>query len=193
MQLRPQYPASFSALLLAGFSLVALPLLGGMMHASYMVERIVAESQQAIAATHAVTHASRQLVSGVSGLERAAGQYYVLEDAALRRTFLQAHRDIEGTVALLRQQPLDSQLSRQVTQLADAERALFERLRAGRGRSRFDDYAGAFDRLYTASVAIEMQAQSFIDRQIVGLGESAESVRRALVFQALAMIRCRCS
>ncbi len=188
MQLRPQYPASFSVLLLAGFTLVALPLLGGMINASYMVERIVAESQRAIAVTLIVTRASRQLVSGVSGLQRAAGQYYLLEDAALRRAFLAAHSNIQNSVAVLRQQPLGPHLSRQIGELAQAEAALFEQLRADRGQGHFDAHTAAFDRLYAAAIAIELQGQQLIDRQVDDLGASAEAVRHALSWQALAMI-----
>lgn len=190
MKLRPQYPASFPVLLLAGFTLVALPLLGGMVNAAYMVERIVAESHGAIESTLVLTRAGRQLVSGVSSLQRAAGQYYVLQDATLGRVFQEAHQALQASVAELRAQPLDPALGRDVAWLAEFEAGLFARLRAGRGTGSggFEAYAGEFDRLYAAAVAIETQGHRHIDRQVAALGASADAVRRALIWQALAMV-----
>jgi two-component system, NtrC family, sensor histidine kinase GlrK len=182
MQLRPQYPASFPVLLLAGFALVALPLFGGMINASYMVTRIVAESHATLEFSLVVSRASRQLVYGVSGLQRAAGQYWVLKDAALRQAYLLAHRTFIDTVAILLKQPLEVPLRRQIGDLARSEAALFERMRADPDGIRFDAYAEVLQ------VAIEVDAQLLIDRQIASVEESADAVRRALILQALSMI-----
>lgn len=190
MKLHPQYPASFPVLLLAGFILVALPLLGGMINAAYMVERIVAEGHRAIEVTLAVTRAGRQLVDGVSSLQRAAGQYYVLEDPSLQHTLQEAHRAIQATAAALLEQPLAPRQKQQVAQLLSAEAVLFARLRAGRGQGgmRFDAFVGEFDQLYAAAIDIEVQGHRLIDRQVAALGVSADAVRRALIWQALSMI-----
>jgi two-component system, NtrC family, sensor histidine kinase GlrK len=190
MKLRPKYPASFPVLLLAGFFLVSLPLLGGMVNASYMVARIADEGHQAIDVTLAVTRAGRQLVEGVSSLQRAAGQYYVLESPSLGQAFQEAHDAIQANFATLLRQPLDARQNRQVVELARAEAELFERLGRGRaaGAGQFDTYSEAFDRLYGAAVEVEAEGQRLIDRQVAAMGESADAVRHALVWQALAMI-----
>ncbi len=190
MKLRPQYPATFPSLLLAGFTLVALPLLGGMISASYLVERIVAEGRAAIDITLEVTRDGRRLVDGVSNLQRAAGQYYVLEDASLRRNFLEAHGAIQDAIAALQKLPLEARQRQQVAELARDEAALYERLLAGRGggRAQFDTFTTAFDQLYDAAVEVEAQGQRLIDGQIATLDESADAARQSLTWQALAMI-----
>ena len=74
---------SFSSLLLGGFLVVLIPLLGGIFNISYQLDRIAADGLRTIQVTEEVTLLSRQMEEAVLSLQRASGQYFVLEDPAL--------------------------------------------------------------------------------------------------------------
>src|SRR6202521_4872345 len=86
--MRFTYPRSFLALLLIGFSIVALPLLFALLSNALAFERLAGLSEQAVHSAVKVTQASRSLAAVVTSLERSARQYAVAGEA----TFLEAYR-----------------------------------------------------------------------------------------------------
>jgi two-component system sensor histidine kinase GlrK len=93
--MRITYPRSFLALLLLGFSIVALPLLFALLSNALAFERLAGLSEQAVHSAVKVTQASRSLVATITALERSARQYAVagetpfLEAYALNRSSFQ--------------------------------------------------------------------------------------------------------
>src|SRR5262249_26343175 len=75
--MRITYPRSFLALLLIGFSIVALPLLFSLLSNALAFERLAGLSEQAVHSAVEVTQASRSLVGTITALERSARQYAV--------------------------------------------------------------------------------------------------------------------
>ena len=75
--MRITYPRSFLALLLIGFSIVALPLLFALLSNALAFERLAGLSEQAVHSAVKVTQASRSLVGTITALERSARQYAV--------------------------------------------------------------------------------------------------------------------
>src|SRR5215470_8864117 len=75
--MRITYPRSFLALLLLGFSIVALPLLFALFSNALAFERLAGLSEQAVHSAVKVTQASRSLVATITALERSARQYAV--------------------------------------------------------------------------------------------------------------------
>ena len=73
-------PRSFPFLILAGFVAVSIPLLGGMLRISYLLEDMTREGQRSVTLSAEVTLLSRQLTEAGRHLKRTAGQYFVLED-----------------------------------------------------------------------------------------------------------------
>src|SRR5690349_2290396 len=94
--MRITYPRSFLALLLLGFSIVALPLLFALLSNALAFERLAGLSEQAVHSAVKVTQASRSLVGTITALERSARQYAVagetpfLEAYALNRSSFQS-------------------------------------------------------------------------------------------------------
>lgn len=75
--MRLSYPRSFLTLLLAGFTIVAAPLIFALFSNAVAFERLASISEQAVHSAVKVTQASRSLVSALMSLERSARQYSV--------------------------------------------------------------------------------------------------------------------
>src|SRR5678809_1199764 len=64
------YPRSFLGLLLAGFTLVALPLVGALAYSAWNTERLAVQSRSAVFNASQAARASRALVDRISSIER---------------------------------------------------------------------------------------------------------------------------
>lgn len=188
--LRLHYPRSFTALLLVAFALVALPLLGGMLNTAYLLERIMQQGRLSTVTTVELTRASRQLVDGVSALQRAAGQYYVLGGPTLRQGVAVVHRQLRDSVSTLRKMPLDPNQRDKLEAIADAETRLFRQVyaRQGRGAEWMRSLAPRFDRLYKMASAMSTEGDRVIDRQTASMEQAATGARETLFLQMAAMV-----
>ncbi len=187
---RLRYPRSFTTLLLVGLSLVALPLLAGMLRMGYMLDQMAREGRQSVAITVEATRATRQMAESALALERAAGQYHVLQDPALGASLLAPHRDFLAAVATLRRLPLDGRQQRQLSAIEAMEATLFDGLAAGAGPGarRFEALGPEFDRLHRTAAAMTLEGNRLIDQQVAALGRTADGIRRTLIGQALALV-----
>src|SRR5438128_12420609 len=77
------YPRSFLGLLLAGFSLVALPLVGALAYSAWNTERLADQSRSAVFSASQAARASRSLVNRIGSIERLAQQIAVLDDPSI--------------------------------------------------------------------------------------------------------------
>ncbi len=184
--MRLAYPRSFSALLLAGFALVTLPLLLGMGYTAYAQQQLAARSGRALALTLQVTRGTRQLAGDLAGLQRAAGQYYVLQDPQLRGGMREAHAALARTLARLRTLPFAPPEQVRLARLAREEAALYARLDAGPGNGlrRFDAFAPRFDALGVDAERLERAGRDLVDQQASALRARARTLRAVLAVQA---------
>src|SRR5712671_3243246 len=74
------YPRSFLGLLLAGFTMVALPLVGALAYSAWNTERLADQSRSAVFSASQAARASRSLVNRIGSIERLAQQVAVLND-----------------------------------------------------------------------------------------------------------------
>src|ERR1044071_2219938 len=86
------YPRSFLGLLLAGFTLVALPLVGALAYSAWNTERLAGESRSAVFNASQAARASRALVERISTIERLAQQAAVLDDPELLQGYARVDR-----------------------------------------------------------------------------------------------------
>ena len=77
------YPRSFLGLLLAGFTLVALPLVGALAYSAWNTERLAGQSRSAVFNASQAARASRSLVERIGSIERLAQQVAVMDDPEL--------------------------------------------------------------------------------------------------------------
>src|SRR5882724_13238458 len=74
------YPRSFLGLLLAGFTLVMVPLVGALAYSAWNTERLAGQSRSAVFNASQAARASRSLVERIGTIERLAQQIVVLDD-----------------------------------------------------------------------------------------------------------------
>ncbi len=184
--MRFAYPRSFSALLLAGFALVTLPLLLGMGYTAYAQQQLATRSREALALALQVTRGTRQLAGDLAGLQRAAGQYYVLQDPQLRGGMRDAHAALARTLARLRALPFGAAEQARLARLTREEAALYAQLDAGPGigLQRFDAYAPRFGALSADADRLERAGRDLVDQQAAALSARARTLRTVLVVQA---------
>jgi len=190
MRLTLRYPRSFPSLLLFGFVLVALPLLAGIAAMTYSLDRMALEGRRSVNVTAEVTAAAQRLVEACVTLQRAAGQYFVLEDAALKGRLDAAHHRFSTSVADLQGMPVGGEAQRRLADVADQEAALVTRLWAARspGGEEFDAFKPDFDRLHDAVFAVRDEAGRLVQRRAAAMSEAAARVERIMIGQALAVI-----
>ncbi|MGH9579170.1 MAG: hypothetical protein ACRD3R_17165, partial [Terriglobales bacterium] len=72
-----RYPRSFLGLLIAGFLLVALPLLGTLLYSAWHTQRLTEQGRDAVFGAAKAATASRSLVNRIGSIERLALQLAV--------------------------------------------------------------------------------------------------------------------
>src|SRR6185295_19200832 len=113
-----RFPRSFLGLLIAGFLLVALPLLGTLLYSAWHTQRLTEQGRNAVYGAAKAAAASRSLVNRIGSIERLSLQLAVLPDAELRADFERAHVSFKQLAGELMQLPLDE------TQLAALKRTI---------------------------------------------------------------------
>ena len=94
-------PKSILHLILLGFSLVALPLIIGLVFATISVDRLVNQSQETLLQSVFITQSSQSLIEAVTAMERNAKQYQVLGDKVLFDVYTEKHsRFVEAANSL---------------------------------------------------------------------------------------------
>src|ERR1700716_868290 len=77
---RLPYPRSFLGLLLTGFTLVMLPLVGSLAYSAWNTERLAGQSRTAVVNASQAARASRSLVDRIGSIERLAQQIALLDE-----------------------------------------------------------------------------------------------------------------
>src|SRR5256714_8791758 len=102
-----RYPRSFLGLLLAGFTLVVLPLVAALAYSAWNTERLADQSRSAVFSASQAARASRSLVNRIGSIERLAQQIAVLEDPAASADYERVHRSFRLVADELFVLPLD--------------------------------------------------------------------------------------
>ena len=177
-----RYPRSFLGLLLAGFTLVALPLVGALAYSAWNTERLAEQSRNAVYSASQAARASRSLVNRIGSIERLAQLMAVQDDAELAADYARVHRSFRQVSDELLLLPLDDQQLLALKKTVEQEQGLYELLTA-QPRRKLD--ARRVGRLTAelAENAYEVLAISYMvaDREVVRLRHKAEAVLRQLI------------
>ncbi len=177
------YPRSFLGLLLAGFTLVALPQVGALAYSAWHTERLAEQSRNAVYSAAQAARASRSLVNRIGSIERLAQQMAVVpEPSGLVADYARVHesfRQVSGELLLL---PLDGQQMAALKKTVAQEQGLYDLL-TGLPRGKLD--ARSIGRITgeLAENAYEVLSISTLvaDREVVRLRANAETVQRQLI------------
>src|SRR5438046_9196052 len=85
------YPRSFLGLLLTGFMVVALPLVGALAYSAWNTERLAEQSRTAVFSASQAARASRTLVNPTASTEPRAQQSAAVKDPAPTASYAPAH------------------------------------------------------------------------------------------------------
>ncbi len=177
-----RYPRSFLGLLLAGFTLVALPLVGALAYSAWNTERLAEQSRNAVFNASQAARASRSLVNRIGSIERLAQQMAIVEDSALAADYARVHQSFKQVADELSLLPLDGEQQLALKKTVEQERSLYDLL-TEQPRRRVD--ARRVVRLTSelAENAYEVLAISYLvaDREVVRLRANAETVLRRLI------------
>lgn len=180
---RPRLRVSFSALLLWGFGLVALPLLLGLAATAYLFDHVAAQARESVAVAVQLTRSSRELAQDIDDLQRASGQFLVLHDLALRAGVDAAHADFQRDARQLEGVLLPLQQRRLLTKLRKREAAVFAAVTtgAGNGAAAFGALNPDFDAMRAAAGTLVLHSNALVDQQETRLQQASRTVWSALL------------
>ncbi len=184
MPLKIRYPRSFVKLLSIGFALVTLPLLIGLVGNAMSIRRLTTQSQQTVYQAVQVTQASRSLKEKVSSLERAARQYLILKDPALREAYHQLHDGFDVTSERLAALPLTEAQRQELERLMSVEKAIFDAVDAGRQ----GEAVKGFDNLADLASSLLNHSSESIEREVESLRTIAGDAESVVYGQLLALL-----
>src|SRR4029079_18486123 len=180
------YPRSFLGLLLTGFTLVAVPLVGALAYSAWHTEQLADQSRSAVYSASQAARASRSLVNRIGSIERLAQQLSMLDDSELAADYARVHGSFKQVGSELTLLPLDEAQRAALLKTVTLEQALYDRL-AARPRTRVE--ARQVGKLTSdlAETAYEVLAISYLvaDREVVRLRANAEIVQRQLILLVL--------
>ena len=176
------YPRSFLALLLGGFTLVILPLVGALAYSAWNTERLASKSRTAVFNASQAARASRSLVDRIAAIERVAQQIALLDDPALAIDYARVHRSFKQLAAEIAQLPLDEAQAHALNVTVEREQGLYDVLTASPRRSLDSQAVGTrVDALIDSARDVLAINNRVVDREVERLRVSAENVQRNII------------
>jgi two-component system sensor histidine kinase GlrK len=181
------YPRSFLALLLGGFTLVILPLVGALAYSAWNTERLAGKSRTAVFNASQAARASRSLVDRIAAIERVAQQMALLNDPELAVDYARVHRGFKQLAAEIAQLPLDDAQASALNTTVAHEQELYELLTTARATGRAPARINAqavterIDRLIDSARDVLAINNRVVDREVERLRQSAENVQRGII------------
>ena len=176
------YPRSFLALLLTGFTLVMIPLVGALAYSAWNTERLAGLSRSAVFNASQAARASRSLVDRIAAIERVAQQMAVLNDPELAVDYARVHRSFKQLADEIAQLPLDESQAAALTRTVDQEQSLYDLL-TEHPRPKLDRNAvsSRMDELIESAREVLAINNRIVDREVHRLSLKAEQVQRGLI------------
>ena len=175
------YPRSFLALLLGGFTLVIMPLVGALAYSAWNTERLAGKSRTAVFNASQAARASRSLVDRIAAIERVAQQMALLNDAELAVDYGRVHRGFKQLADEIAQLPLDTAQADALNVTVQHEQALYETLTSGTERLNPKEIGARLDLLIDSARDVLAINNRVVDREVERLRHSAEQVQRNII------------
>ena len=176
------YPRSFLGLLLTGFTLVMLPLVGALAYSAWNTERLAGLSRSAVFNASQAARASRSLVDRIAAIERVAQQMAVLNDPELAVDYARVHRSFKQLSEEIAQLPLDDTQAAALTRTVEQEQSLYDLL-TEQPRRKLDSkvVSTRMDGLIESARDVLAINNRIVDREVHRLRLKAEQVQRGLI------------
>jgi two-component system sensor histidine kinase GlrK len=175
------YPRSFLGLLLAGFTLVIVPLVAALAYSAWSTERLATQSRSAVFNASQAARASRALVDRIGSIERLAQQLALLEDPELAVAYARVHRSFRQLADEIGQLPLDGAQGEALARAMEEEQSLYDLLTAApRRRVEAAEITERVDLLIESARDVLAINNRIVDREVERLSNKAENVQRGL-------------
>jgi two-component system sensor histidine kinase GlrK len=186
--LRFYRPKSIRRLLLIGFMLVVVPLLAALIHATYEVDRLVAQGQRALFATVRATQSSQLLLEAITDMERNARQYKVLGEPALLEVYEENHQKFVDTAKRLSALNLSDLQRERLDLMIEVEAAVSGTI-AGFAHDAPETAAAVegFASLARDARKMLVDNRKLVEGEVATLESNGADVQRSLVVQAMAL------
>ena len=176
------YPRSFLGLLLAGFTLVILPLVGALAYSAWNTERLAGKSRAAVFNASQAARASRSLIDRISAIERVAQQMALLDDQSLAADYARVHRGFQQLAGEIGQLPLDAAQAHALGVTVEHEQALFDMLTGlSAAKPGSQEVGSRIDALVDSARDVLAINNRIVDREVERLRVSAEMVQRNII------------
>ena len=180
------YPRSFLGLLLAGFTLVMLPLVGALAYSAWNTERLAGQSRSAVFNASQAARASRALLERIGIIERLAQQAALLDEPEVLQGYARAHRSFRQLAEEIEQLPLDEAQQGALGRTVSHEQALYDLLTAfPRAHVEPAEITERVDQLIEAAREVLAINNLIVDREVERLRASADDVQRGLILLLL--------
>jgi two-component system sensor histidine kinase GlrK len=154
----------------------------------YQVDSLSEQMRKTLFETSSTTESSRIIISQVLNLERTAGQYWVLREAALLQRYQVQRRQLLNRIQSFREHQLNPVILERITQLTSAEEQLYEKLKPA---PKNPDGASELNNLSDLSALVRVLPEDIslnVSEKSGAMSARINSVERLLLFQALALI-----
>ncbi len=184
------YPRSFTILVIVAMSVLIVPLASGLINAVHVLQGVADTQRQFTRNSLAITRDVRQVAESISQLQRAAGQYHLLQDAEFGAALKGRHDELQALLAQLDAHLVDAASRATLGTLRQRSRALYGELKPGAylDSARFHALAPAFDGLHAAARDLLTEADAAVQRELRALEETVQSTRQRLIALAVALI-----
>ena len=186
----PYYPRSFTILVIVAMGVLIVPLASGLINAVHVLQGVVETQRQFTRTSLAVTRDVRQIVESVSQLQRAAGQYHLLQDAEFAPALRASFDDLQTQLAQLDALLVDAPSRTTLAALQTRSRTLYRQLQPGTflDNDQFHALDPTFDALHDTARTLLVQADAAVQHELQALEGTVQSTRQRLIVLALALI-----
>ncbi|MDP2265368.1 MAG: histidine kinase dimerization/phospho-acceptor domain-containing protein, partial [Thiobacillus sp.] len=186
----PYYPRSFTILVIVAMGVLTVPLASGLINAIHILQGVVDTQRQFTRSSLAITRDVRQVVESISELQRAAGQYHLLQDTDFAPTLRMRFEDLQALLTRLDAQLVDAPSRTTLNLLISRSQALIPQLQPGTflDSARFNALDPSFDLLHESARTLLSQADTAVQQELLALETTIQSTRQRLIVLALALI-----
>jgi len=168
--------------------LVVVPLLAALIHATYEVDRLVAQGQRALFATVRATQSSQLLLEAITDMERNARQYKVLGDPALLQVYEENHQKFVDTARRLSALNLPDLQRERLDLMTKVEAEVSETVtRFAHDAPETAVAVDGFTSLARDARKMLVDNRKLVEGEVATLESNGAEVQRGLVVQAMAL------
>jgi two-component system sensor histidine kinase GlrK len=168
--------------------LVVVPLLAALLHATYEVDRLVAQGQRALFATVRATQSSQLLLEAITDMERNARQYKVLGEPALLEVYQENHLKFVDTARRLSALNLPDLQRERLELMMEIEAEVSETIaQFAYDTPELATALESFTELAGDARKILVDNRKLVEGEVATLVKNGADVQRNLVVQAMAL------